>query len=292
MKKISLLLTVFLLLSCLMGCSQTKERPQIVATTLPVYEFTERLCAGTELTVGRLVTEEVSCLHDYTLQVSQMRMIEGADLVITSGAGLETFLLDTFDYANSIVDSSLGVDLLTSHSHCDHEHHHEENETDPHIWLSAENAVLMANNIFTALCHKYPQYEHTFTSNYDSLVKDLKKLDEYGKEQLSDLSNKEIITFHDGFTYFADQYGLEILRSVEEEPGSEISAAEIIELLDLIETHQITAIFTERSGSTASASVIASELALPVYSLDMAMSGDSYFDAMYYNINTLKEALK
>ena len=28
-----------------------------------------------------------------------------------------------------------------------------------------------------------------------------------------------------------------------------------------------------------------------VFSLDMAMAGDSYFDAMYHNIDTIKEAL-
>lgn len=30
---------------------------------------------------------------------------------------------------------------------------------------------------------------------------------------------------------------------------------------------------------------------MTVYSLDMAMAGDSYFDAMYRNIDTVKEAL-
>lgn len=292
MKKLCLIIVGFLLFCCLIGCNDSKEQPQIIATTLPVYEFAERICDGTDLRVGRLINQEVSCLHDYTLQVSQMRMIESADLVIISGAGLENFLDDTLTHAGRIVDSSKDVNLLTSHSHCDHEHHHKESETDPHIWLSAENSALMAKNIFDALCQTYPQHAKTFTDNYVSLASDLKRLDEYGKEQLRDLSGKEMITFHDGFTYFADQYGLRILHSVEEEPGSEVSAAEIIELLDLIDEHQIAAIFTERSGSTASASVIASEHSLPIYSLDMAMSGDSYFDAMYHNIDTIKEALK
>ena len=71
MKKFSLLLAIILILSLICGCSSQEETVQIAATTLPVYEFTSSLCQGTDLTVGRLVTESVSCLHDYTLQVTQ-----------------------------------------------------------------------------------------------------------------------------------------------------------------------------------------------------------------------------
>ena len=44
-------------------------------------------------------------------------------------------------------------------------------------------------------------------------------------------------------------------------------------------------------GSTSAAGVISRETGVAVYSLDMAMAGDSYFDAMYRNIDTIKEAL-
>ena len=100
-----------------------------------------------------------------------------------------------------------------------------------------------------------------------------------------------MITFHDGFGYFAESFGLTILKAVEEESGSEASAKEIIELIHLINDYQLPVIFTEKNGSSACAEIISREAGVPVYSLDMAMSGDSYFDAMYHNINTLKEAL-
>ena len=78
---------------CLCGCTP-KQEFNIVATTLPVYTFTQRLCEGTDLQVGRLITENVSCLHDYTLKVNQMQMLEHADAVVKNGAGLEDFLED------------------------------------------------------------------------------------------------------------------------------------------------------------------------------------------------------
>ena len=91
MKKI---LILFLLCFLFTGCSQQSSPAQIAATTLPVYEFTSMLCADTPLTVTQLVTEQVSCLHDYSLNVRQVKAAEAAEMIVISGAGLEEFLDD------------------------------------------------------------------------------------------------------------------------------------------------------------------------------------------------------
>ena len=85
---------------------------------------------------------------------------------------------------------------------------------------------------------------------------------------------------------------LHILKAMEEESGSEASAAELIEIAKLVDAHALPAIFTERSGSNSAADIISRETGVKIFTLDMAMSGDSYFDAMYHNIDTLKEALQ
>ena len=48
----------------------------------------------------------------------------------------------------------------------------------------------------------------------------------------------------------------------------------------------------EKNGSVSAANIISAETNTAIYSLDMAMSGTSYFDAMYHNIDTLQEALQ
>ena len=113
----------------------------------------------------------------------------------------------------------------------------------------------------------------------------------YGETELSNLKNRHLSTFHDGFSYFAESFHLHILKAVEEESGSEASAKELIEIIGLVKGIKLTAIFTECNGSTAAAKVIAAETGAKIYALDMAMAGDSYFDAMYHNIRTVKEAL-
>ena len=292
MKKLSLLLCAAFLLCIAAGCT-AQPGTQIAATTLPVYTFTSMLCQGTGITVTRLVTESVSCLHDYTLKVDQMRAIESAELIVISGAGLEDFLEDALTGAHSIVDASEGLSLLEgSHDH-DHEHDHGHvHSEDPHIWLSPANAKAMAHNICHGLSQAYPQYTELFESNLLSVYEKLDALQSYGEDQLADLSYRELITFHDGFSYLAESFGLHIVHAVEEESGSEASAAELIELIQTVRQHGLPAIFTETNGSGAAASIIAAETGAKLYVLDMAMSGDDYFAAMYHNIDTLREALQ
>ena len=282
------LLAVLILFLFLVGCAAPAEQADIAATTLPVYEFTSRLCEGTGLKVTRLITESVSCLHDYSLSVRQVRAVESADTVVVSGAGLEEFMHDLLSGRN-VIDASTGIPLLgCEHDHEDDHHHH---EADSHIWLSPENAKSMCANICAGLEEKYPQYASVFRTNLAKLTADIQLLEDYGKQQLSSLSCRELITFHDGFAYCAQSFDLHILAAVEEESGSEASARELKELIGIIESHDLPAIFTEKSGSVSAAGIISRETGVQIFQLDMAMAGNSWFESMYHNIDTIKEAL-
>lgn len=293
MKKLSIMILLLLFLS---GCG-SKPQADIAATTLPVYQFTQRITEGSGLTVARLVTENVSCLHDYTLTVKQMQAIEGADVVVLSGAGLEEFLDEALDSAEAVIDASVNVPLLEGGHHHHHEdeepaeeeHHHEH---DPHIWLSPACAASQAENICGGLSAEYPEFAALFEKNLGILLAELKKLEDYGRAQLSDLSRREILTFHDGFAYLADAFDIEIVEAIEEESGAEASARELIHLIEEVRRHDIAAIFVEENGSGSAASIIAAETGLHTGTLSMAMSGDDYFSAMYANIDSLKEALQ
>ena len=291
MKKFFLLLLPLLLLC---GCSR-EPSADIAATTLPVYDFTSALCQGTPLTVTRLVTEDVSCLHNYSLNVRQVQAAEAADVIVQSGAGLEEFLHDVLEN-KSVIDASEGIDLLCAEEDEDHHEHHahegHSHEEDPHIWLSPENAALMAENICRGLCQHYPQYQGVFQSNLPGLLEQLASLQAYGEQELAGLSCREMIPFHDGFSYFARSFGLTIVEAVEEESGSEASAKELNHLIELVREHNQPAIYIEKNGSGSAASLLSRETGAKVYTLDMAMSGSSYFDAMYHNIDTIKEALQ
>jgi zinc transport system substrate-binding protein len=150
----------------------------------------------------------------------------------------------------------------------------------------------MSHNICHGLVGAFPQYAAVLEENLHALEADLDALQAYGDKTLSSLSCRELITFHDGFSYFAESFGLTILKAVEEESGSEASAAQLIDLCRLVSEHKLPAIFIETNGSRSAANIIAAETGVKVFSLDMVMSGDDYFTIMYRNIDTVKEALQ
>ena len=284
---------VILLILLLVGCT-AHEPAHIAATTGPVAQFAEAITAGTGLTVTQVIADSVSCLHDYSLSVRQMEALTGSEVVLLSGAGLEEFMEEVLETAGTVIDCSAGVPLLETDGHAHEDHRHEDHdhrhEHDPHIWLAPENAAIMAENICTALSSQYPDHAQTFRTNTEALNERLEALQAYGEAALKGAAGQEIITFHDGFAYFAEAFGLEIAAAIEEESGSEASAADLIAIIELIDHHSIPAVFTERNGSVSAASIIAAEIGIPVFPLDMAMNGD-YFAAMEHNIDTLKEAL-
>ena len=300
MKKtmLSLLLSGLLLLTACGGGTAATPAPaedddtiHILATTYPVYLFTTAVTEGVEgVEVTRLIQEEISCLHDYTLTVNDMKAIEAADVIVMNGVGLEDFMSDALATSDApVIDCSEGVELLAALGHEGHDH---DAEYDPHIWMDEGNVSVMLENITKALSDLDPDHVETYEANRAAADAALG----YDAEKLSQLSGKPLITFHDGFQYFARATGLDLLKAIEEEEGAEASAAEIKEIVGLIGEYDIPAIFTEKNGSDATAQAISRETGCGVAQLDLVMSGDGsgiqpYVDAMNQNIDTILEAL-
>lgn len=295
LKIIGLFLSILLLTAC---AAAPVEPGGIAATTAPVAQFAQAITEGTDLYINQVITDSVSCLHDYSLSVRQMELVEQSAVVLISGAGLEDTFSDVLSAADHVIDCSAGVTFhdMEGHSH-DHGHDHDgeddhHHEDDPHIWLDPQRAKIMAQNICDALTAVYPEHKEILQTNTAALLARLDALDAYGHETLQNLSCRELITFHDGFSYLAEAFDLEIMAAIEEESGSEASAKTLTELVHLVEEHSLPAVFTEINGSPSAASVLHRETGAAVYALDMAMGGSDYFDAMIHNIDTLKEALK
>jgi len=200
-----------------------------------------------------------------------------------------------------VVDCSAGVELRhldedeEGHVHEEHEGH-DHGEYDPHIWMDPERAAVMTGTIAQALAQWDPDHAETYYTNAQAAQEKLCALAEEGRETLSGLTNRELITFHDGFGYFAEAFDLHILKAIEEEEGSETSAREFKELVELIRTEEIPAVFTEVNGSDATARALSRETGVTSAPLTMIMSGegsglDPYLEAMESNLETILEAL-
>ena len=283
------------LLTGLAACSSSTDSEEegltVAATTYPLFLLASAVAEGSEdLTIVPVINQSVACLHDYTLTVTDMKILEGADVVLCNGAGLEDFLDDALE-GKPTVDCSTGVPLLMGDEDG-------EEEVDPHIWMDPDRAAIMVMNIADGLAEVDPDNAQLYQENGQQEAADLSDFADECREALSDLACRELVTFHEGFAYFADSMDLEILAAVEEESGSEASAKEIVNIVSLIDEYELPAIFVEENGSDATASAIQRECGVEIYSLTMMMSGpeeysseNNYQTVMWKNIEVLQEAL-
>lgn len=285
----------------------------IVATTYPVYLFTSELVKGAEnISVDLMIDQPISCLHDYTLSVKDMKTLERADLIVLNGAGLEETMEDALTTVSGTpqIDCAQGIALLeSSHDH-DHGHDHDDHEdadhtepaghdheSDPHIWMDPTRVEQMLENLAAGLSDFDPANTALYQTNCQLAQEQLKTAYPQMQAALQDLSCRDLITFHDGFTYFADAFDLEIVRAIEEEAGSEASAKDVMEIVEEIEHHGIPAIFTEVNGSDATAQMIHRECGVAVRPLTLMMGATDdtpgialYLDLLWSDVNTLREA--
>ena len=297
---LSMLLSVLLLLP---GCTQApsgssqEEGLTVLATTYPVYLFARTVAQGVEgVTVERLNTGSVSCLHDYTLSVDDMKKIEGADVIAMNGAGLEDFMDDALAASSAaVIDCSQGVALLENadHIHEEGDGGHDHGHWDPHYWMDPGNAAVMVRNLQEGFALADPDHGDAYARNGEEAAGQLPSFAGDCTQALEGAEGAALITFHAGFRYFARARGLPLLASIEEEEGSEASAMEINEITQLVKEHQLPVIFTEVNGSDATANAISRETGCQVAQLTMLMDGpeegdlSTYLEGVRSNVNTI-----
>ena len=228
-----------------------------------------------------------------------MRILSRSRTVVISGLGLEDFMADVLPDGERCIDASAGIETLSAeahdhdhdHDHDGHGHDHEHGEADPHLWLDPARAGQMVRNIAAGLSGLYPAYAETFSRNAEVYCAELDKLLEDGRAALSGLSCRELVTFHDGFGYFADAFGLDIAAAMEVEAGSEPPARELEEIVGLLRARDIPAVFCEASGDDAVARLVANETGAGVFVLDLGMGARDYFETLRHDLETVKEAL-
>lgn len=281
---LALVLSACLLLAgCASGAAGKAEENSILATTAPVAEIVRALTDGTPYTCTQLISEPVSCLHDYSLSVEQMKNAEQARLIVQSGFSLEDFMQDVLAGHETVLSLSDALTPLPG-----------EEGADPHWWLDPSNMALAAAWLAERLGSLYPDCAAQFSRNADAFGARMQELCGYASQTLGTLRCRELVTFHDGFSYFADAFGLTVAAALEVESGSEPSARDLEQIIALIRADGIPAIFTEKNGDTAAAGLVAEETGVGVYTLDMAMelSAQSYYDVMKANLDTVRDALQ
>lgn len=272
------------------GCTEqpASDKKKIVTSFYPVYIFTANLTRGIdEIEVENMTEQNSGCLHDYQLLSGDMKMLGDASALVINGAGMESFLDKITEQLPDleVIDASQNVELLEEeHCHEEHDHEHEGHHhgANAHVWLSVPNAISEVEHIAEELRRIFPQHESAIVENRDDYIKRLERTDNEIREILAPVKGAKVLSFHEAYDYFAEEYGIVISGAIEADDGGEPGTRELIETVELIRSENIKALFTEPNYKGSAAGILSRETGAGIYELNPVTSFSDKYDLSAY----------
>jgi zinc/manganese transport system substrate-binding protein len=272
--------------------------PVVAADRVKVVSFSSILTeiasvvGGDEVEVIGLVKPGVDA-HGYDPTPGDMRQLAGAKLVLASGKNLEHYLGKLGSATDAKVvkvgDSFPSLEMDEDGSRI----------VDPHWWHSVANVEKATKVVRDALIEIDPGAEATFKKNAAVYLAALAKLDFWLKQKIAELprDRRELVTSHDAFQYFARQYGFRIYAIEGVSTGQETSAKQIDELIGIIKSRAVKAIFLEDTLNPKVTTEITRDSGVKIggtlYADGLgAGDGATYEGMMKHNVTVIVEALK
>lgn len=290
----------------LSGCSQSNptdgnaadnEKPSVVTTSTMITDWTENI-GGDEIDVTGIL-EPGADPHVYEPVPADSRAIEQADLIVYNGYNLEPELVKVMNGTGISNKKTLAVAEVVTPFDYEYEG---QRVPDPHVWGDVENAIKMVKAIRDRLIELSPDDQAEFSENAAQYIETLKQLDSWIIQQIQTIpaDQRQLVTTHDAFQYYARAYGLEVTGtligiSTEEQP----SAQRVKTLSNAVKQSNVPAIFAETTINPALIQTVAREAGVQVAQQELysdsigAPNSDanSYIGMLVVNTRTIVNAL-
>lgn len=288
---------------------------RVVATTSIIGDVVAQV--GGEAIDLTVLMEAGQDPHSYEPAARDLTAVAEADVIFINGWDLEQGLVD--DLANigedalvvpisaNIAPLAFAGDEPEGEEHEEGEaHDHEHSGADPHVWFSVHNVAQWVENVEHVLSELDPANAETFEANAAAYAEALAELETYAEAQLESIpaENRFLVTNHDVFSYFAQEYDFTVLGTVIPSVSTlaETSAGDLTELIATMTEHNVCAIFTETTVNDALAQTVAGELSgcaevqvLRLYTDAVGPAGsgaDSYIGMFRANVAAIVAGLR
>lgn len=234
------------------GCGRLDSGPpkrsaalRVTATTGMVADLAKAI-GGEKVAVTALMGEGVDP-HLYKAAPNDLRLLEGADLVLYNGLHLEGKLAEVLERLarrRAVVAVAEAIDTSLLHRPAEFEGH-----PDPHVWFDVSLWIRCAEKVRDSMAERDPPNAEMYAANSRRYIGELHELDAWCRSEISKIpaAQRVLITAHDAFGYFGSAYGLEVHGIQGISTDSEASIRDINALVDLLVSRRIPAVFVESS---------------------------------------------
>lgn len=270
--------------------SENNKTLTVATSFYPMYIFSLNVAKDVpNVEVISMTKPMTGCLHDYSLTTDNLKTLDASQVFVTNGANMESFMGKVTEQMPNlkIIDSSKGIELIKNKG---------DEGYNTHLWVSISNAITQVKNIGEQLAILDPTNAKKYKANTAAYIVKLEAQRDKMHKSLDNVKNGDIVTFHEAFPYFAEEFNLNIVGVIEREPGSEPSAKDLQATIEQVKKLKVKALFAEPQYPTKAVETIATETGSKVYSLDPIVTGpmdaDAYINIMDSNLKILEEALK
>jgi zinc/manganese transport system substrate-binding protein len=261
----------------LSGCGSTgsgsSDQLHVVATTTQIGDFVREV-GGDAVDVDQILQPNTDP-HEYEPRPSDIQSAADARLVFASGDNLDSWIGQVVSQSGSdakIVDlgTVVPVNLPGESSGA------EASKYDPHWWHDPRNAAAAVRAIRADLTSADPEQASEFRRNAAAYLRKLGVLEHGIARCMGSVpaSQRKLVTDHDAFGYFANRYDITVVGAVipSQTTQAQPSAQDVSNLVDLIKSEGVAAVFPESSVSPKLAETIAGETGA---SSDHTLYGDT-----------------
>ena len=302
------LLASFLLSACSTSTGESQlpiaERTINVVTTTGMIADIVLNLGGERVNVEALMGPGVDP-HLYKPTASDVSKLERADIVFYNGLHLEGRMAEVFEKMEEAGSATYAVadEIDTNLLHTPPQF---EGQFDPHIWFDVTLWKFAVEKVGKDLSALDPASRELYEANMQAYLAQLDELDTYIQEQIAMVpeGSRVLITAHDAFGYFGEQYGVEVRGLQGTSTAAEAGAADVQELAAFLAERKIKAIFVE--SSVPPATIEAVQKATQAQGWDVQIGGQLFSDAMgqagtpegtyigmvKFNVDTIVKALK
>ena len=198
-------------------------------------------------------------------------------------------------------DDEDGHDDEEGHDDHDDEDGHEghgHGSEDPHFWFDPLRVAIAAELMINQLTELDPSNSEAYKTAGEAYISELNELNSTISALIETVpsKNRKLITTHESLGYLEARYGVEVLTTIIPSLSSadEISPAQLVDVLDVIEDNDVKVIFIESEAPSVYAETIAAEANIRTVTglwVETLRENQSYSDWLTENVELIVENL-
>ncbi|MHD0449309.1 manganese ABC transporter substrate-binding lipoprotein MntC [Staphylococcus cohnii] len=284
--------------------SQSNEKIKVVTTNSILYDMVKNV-GGDNVEIHSIVPIGQDP-HEYEVKPKDIKALTDADVVFYNGLNLETgngWFENALSQANksyedgSIVKVSKNVKPL----YLNGAKEGDESKQDPHAWLSLDNGIKYVEEISKALIKKNDNYKDDIQSNTKDYIAKLEDLKKESHDKFNDIPKEQraMITSEGAFKYFSKQFDIKPGYIWEINTEKQGTPEQMKQAVKFVQDNNLKHLLVETSVDKKSMQSLSEETNLDIYGEVYTDSigkkgskGDSYFNMMQENINTVHGSME